>query len=88
VIDIPETRYAETVDGAHVAYQVWGGGPLDLVVVPSAYVPVDMMWEEPQLQSLLERLRPELVAAAVRERGRGHRPGLSHIDRAFSKPKV
>jgi len=55
VIEIPETRYAETADGVQLAYQVWGTGPLDLVVVPHAYVPVDMMWEEPQLRSLLER---------------------------------
>lgn len=26
-----ETRYAVTVDGVHIAYQVHGGGPMDLV---------------------------------------------------------
>ena len=30
----PETRYAKTADGVHIAYQVAGGGPLDLVYVP------------------------------------------------------
>ena len=33
---IPETRYAKTVDGVHIAYQVAGDGPVDLVVVASA----------------------------------------------------
>jgi len=33
-MDIPETRYATTVDGVHIAYQVVGGGPFDLVCVP------------------------------------------------------
>ena len=30
---VPETRYARTVDGVHIGYQVFGGGPVDLVVV-------------------------------------------------------
>ena len=32
---MPETRYAKTVDGVHIAYQVAGDGPVDLVVVAS-----------------------------------------------------
>ena len=32
----PETRYAKTVDGVHIAYPVAGEGPVDLVVVASA----------------------------------------------------
>jgi pimeloyl-ACP methyl ester carboxylesterase len=32
----PETRYAKTADGVHIAYQVAGEGPLDLVVLASA----------------------------------------------------
>jgi class 3 adenylate cyclase len=33
VVDVPETRYAKTADGVHVAYQVRGDGPVDLVFV-------------------------------------------------------
>ena len=33
-MQIPETRYAKTVDGVHVAYQVFGAGPTDIVYVP------------------------------------------------------
>jgi class 3 adenylate cyclase/pimeloyl-ACP methyl ester carboxylesterase len=36
-MDPPPTRYTKTVDGVHVAYQVCGSGPLDLVLVNSAY---------------------------------------------------
>jgi hypothetical protein len=32
--DAPETRYAKTDDGVHIAYQVVGDGPFDLVLVP------------------------------------------------------
>ena len=56
MIEIPETRYAAAVDGTHVAYQMWGNGGLDLIVVPNAYLPIDMMWEEPRLRMFLERL--------------------------------
>ena len=34
-VEIPEVRYARTVDGVHIAYQVAGDGPLDLVIVAS-----------------------------------------------------
>ena len=34
-MEIPEVRYARTVDGVHIAYQVAGDGPLDLVIVAS-----------------------------------------------------
>jgi hypothetical protein len=33
-MEIPETRYAETSDGVHIAYQVLGQGAGDLVFVP------------------------------------------------------
>jgi hypothetical protein len=29
----PETRYAKAADGVHVAYQVVGDGPVDIVLV-------------------------------------------------------
>jgi hypothetical protein len=28
----PQTRYARTADGVHIAYQVHGDGPIDLVI--------------------------------------------------------
>jgi hypothetical protein len=34
-VAIGTTRYAETIDGVHVAYPVIGGGPHDLVFVPA-----------------------------------------------------
>src|SRR5205823_421837 len=32
---IPDVRYAKTVDDVHVAYQVVGEGPIDLVYAPA-----------------------------------------------------
>jgi class 3 adenylate cyclase len=56
LVEAPETRYAKTADGVHVAYQVWGDGPFDLVVVRDPSFPVDLIWEEPSLVAILERL--------------------------------
>ncbi|MDQ3209981.1 MAG: adenylate/guanylate cyclase domain-containing protein [Actinomycetota bacterium] len=35
-MDVPKTHYARTADGVHIAYQVVGDGPVDLVLVASA----------------------------------------------------
>jgi pimeloyl-ACP methyl ester carboxylesterase len=53
---IPQTRYAKTVDGVHIAYQVVGEGPVDLVFVMGWTSNVEAMWEEPSLARFLSRL--------------------------------
>ena len=30
-VEIPETRYAKTADGVHIAYQAFGHGPVDIL---------------------------------------------------------
>ena len=51
---VPETRYARYGD-AHIAYQVLGDGP-DLLFVPLASMPIDLIWDEPALAGPLRRL--------------------------------
>ncbi len=50
-----ETRYAKSGD-VHIAYQIVGSGPLDLVVVPGFISHVEWFWEEPTCARLLARL--------------------------------
>jgi pimeloyl-ACP methyl ester carboxylesterase len=52
----PETHYAKTSDGVHIAYQVVGDGPVDLVFVMGWTSNVEAMWEEPSLARFLTRL--------------------------------
>jgi class 3 adenylate cyclase/alpha-beta hydrolase superfamily lysophospholipase len=52
----PETRYARTADGVHIAYQVIGDGPIDLVFVMGWTSNVEAMWDEPSLARFLSRL--------------------------------
>ena len=49
------TRYARSGD-VSIAYQVVGEGPFDLVYVPGFVSNIELMWEEPGLARLLERL--------------------------------
>ncbi len=55
-MDHPETRYAKTVDGVHVAYQVVGDGPVDMVFVMGWVTNIEAMWDEPGFARLLDRL--------------------------------
>jgi pimeloyl-ACP methyl ester carboxylesterase len=52
----PETRYVKTPDGIHIAYQVYGSGPIDLVIVMGWMTNIEAMWEEPSLARMLTRL--------------------------------
>ena len=42
----PETKYAKSGD-VHIAYQVVGDGPVDLVFVPGWITHVELSWDEP-----------------------------------------
>ena len=51
----PQTRYARSGD-LHIAYQVVGDGPVDLVYVPSWISQVEHYWSEPSVARYFERL--------------------------------
>jgi len=52
---VPPTRYARS-GAVHIAYQVVGDGPLDLVVVPGWISHLELGWELPPLARFLRRL--------------------------------
>jgi pimeloyl-ACP methyl ester carboxylesterase len=52
----PETRYAKTADGIHIAYQVFGERPIDLVCVIGWLTNIEAMWDEPSFAAMLRRL--------------------------------
>jgi class 3 adenylate cyclase len=51
----PETRYARSGE-LGIAYQVYGEGPLDLVVAFPYVSNVDMLWEVPAMERFMRRL--------------------------------
>jgi class 3 adenylate cyclase/pimeloyl-ACP methyl ester carboxylesterase len=52
----PQTRYAKAPDGASIAYQVVGDGPVDLVCATGIWSNLEVMWDHPAWAHYLERL--------------------------------
>lgn len=53
---MPPTRYAKTGDGVHIAYQVFGEGPIDILVSGALWWHVEHQWTDPSMVALHERL--------------------------------
>ncbi len=68
---IPETRYARTADGVHIAYQVFGEGPTDLVLVMGWVFNVEQAWEWTPVASFLRRLASFSRVLVFDRRGTG-----------------
>ena len=54
-MDIPGVRDAKSGD-IHIAYQVVGDGPIDLVLLPGLFSQVEHHWEEPSFARFMRRL--------------------------------
>jgi pimeloyl-ACP methyl ester carboxylesterase len=66
----PETKYARSGD-VHIAYQVVGDGPLDLVLVPGWISHIEHQWEEPAHARFLEKLASFSRLITFDKRGTG-----------------
>src|SRR4051812_49039396 len=66
----PETRYAQSGD-VHVAYQVFGEGDLDVVVVNGFVSHVELIWEHEPAARLLEGLASFARVMTFDRRGSG-----------------
>jgi class 3 adenylate cyclase len=68
---IPRTEYVLAEDGAHVAYQVFGDGGLDLVFVNRMAATIGYMWEIPDFARFLRRLGTMARVITLDSRGVG-----------------
>lgn len=78
---MPKTRYVE-VDGIHLAYQITGSGPKDIVLVPGFISHVERIWEDGRCRAWI---------AAVARLGRlimFDRRGMGLSDRVGAHPTV
>jgi pimeloyl-ACP methyl ester carboxylesterase len=66
----PETHYAKTVDGVHIAYAVAGQGPVDLVVMASG-LGLGEIWRGKRTGSFLRRLASFSRLIVIDRRGTG-----------------
>ena len=67
----PETRYARTADGTHVAYQATGDGPMDLVLIRAWYSDMEHEWQEPVLARMFRQLESSVRLIRLDRRGLG-----------------
>lgn len=54
-MDVPQTRYTKSGD-VHIAYQVFGEGPFDLVLVPGFVSHLEAQWDNREIAAMLQRL--------------------------------
>ena len=74
----PETHYAKS-DDVHIAYQVTGEGPIDLVFVPGFVSHVEASWQSPGSAKCFRRLASFSRLILFDKRGTGLSDRTSHI---------
>lgn len=66
----PETRYVKS-DDVHIAYQVLGDGPLDVLFVPGFVSNVEATWQSPERSAFFQRLASFCRLILFDKRGTG-----------------
>ncbi len=74
----PTTRYAKSGD-VHVAYQVFGDGPVNLVIVPGFVSHIENYWDEPSFARWLRRLASFSRVIMFDKRGTGLSDRVSEL---------
>jgi len=69
-LPIPQTQYAES-DGLSIAYQVFGSGKQDLVIVPGIVSHIEYDWEDPYHARQWRRLAQAFRVIVFDKRGQG-----------------
>jgi class 3 adenylate cyclase len=77
----PQTRYAKSGD-VHIAYQIIGDGPVDLIYVPGFISHIGYAWEQPSYARFLRRLGSfsRLIWFDKRGTGLSDRVGIAPLE--------
>jgi class 3 adenylate cyclase len=75
----PETRYAKAGD-LHIAYQVVGGGPVDVVLIEQWFSNMDLQWEFAPLAHVLNRIASFARLVVFDKRSTGLSDPVPHRD--------
>ena len=75
---LPETRYAKCGD-VHVAYQVFGEGPVNLVYTPGFVSHIENYWDDRSYAGWLNGLARHCRVAMFDKRGTGLSDRVSHL---------
>ncbi|MEO8546521.1 MAG: adenylate/guanylate cyclase domain-containing protein [Burkholderiaceae bacterium] len=74
----PETRYVKSGD-VHIAYQVIGSGPVDLVLVPGWVSNIECFWDDPACAKFLRALTSFARLIVFDKRGTGLSDRVTHM---------
>lgn len=74
----PVTRYARSGD-VHIAYQVFGSGPVHLVLMPGFVSHIDNFWASPPFARWLRGLGEFATVAMFDKRGTGMSDPVAHL---------
>jgi class 3 adenylate cyclase len=75
---VPAVQYAKDGD-LHIAYQVWGEGPLDLVLVWGTFSHCELFWDDPPMARFLEELGRFARVVQFDKRGTGMSDAVAGI---------
>jgi len=70
-VEPPQTSYAVTADGVHIAYQVSGRGPIDLLWSEGWLSHVEILWELPSYARWMQMLGETFRVIHFDKRGIG-----------------
>ena len=76
--DPPETRYTRAPDGAYLAFQVFGSGPIDVLLMPGFVTNLDENWRIPEIADTHRRIGAFARVIAMDRRGVGLSDRLAH----------
>jgi hypothetical protein len=74
----PAVQYAKDRD-LHIAYQVWGEGPVDLVLVWGTFSHCELFWEDPPMARFLTELGRFARVVQFDKRGTGMSDAMDGI---------
>ncbi|MBA3737999.1 MAG: alpha/beta fold hydrolase [Actinobacteria bacterium] len=77
MIEVPETRYARAPDGAFIAFQVFGSGTIDVLLMPGFFTNLDENWRIPEIADTHRRIGGFSRVIAMDRRGVGLSDRLS-----------
>lgn len=80
----PRTRYA-TCGEVDIAYQVFGDGPTDLLVLPGPSIPIDTVDAEPSMYRFHRRLASFGRVIRYDQRGIGLSSRVSSPDSGYAR---